>query len=221
MKPDPTFRPIAPKLEFSSPGSAVQFVSPHIQHNIPRVEATMSERMKEIQDLGNTCHVCGKQFDLFRSMLLPHYCGHFYKEIAQGHEDYFTEVNCKLCGATATKRKSRIIHLGVKHELVLPYIEDVLRSKNIIPALEEEQQEEVEEEDEVEEQQDEFVIDESEIKSETGEVTEVTDEMMEEVEEVEEVLRLVGWQVLLYSSVSCRHAVQFAAPGPRLVRQEP
>ena len=186
MKPDPTFRPIAPKLELPSPSSGVQFVNPHIQHNMPRVEATMSERMKEIQDLGNTCHVCGKQFDLFRSMLLPHYCGHFYKEIAQGHEDYFTEVNCKLCGATATKRKSRIIHLGVKHELVLPYIEDVLRSKNIIPALEEEQQEEVEEEEEVEEQQDEFVIDESEIKSETGEVTEVTDEMMEEVEEVEE-----------------------------------
>ena len=184
MKPDPTFRPIAPKLEVSSPSSGVQFVSPHIQHNMPRVEATMSERMKEIQDLGNTCHVCGKQFDLFRSMLLPHYCGHFYKEIAQGHEDYFTEVNCKLCGATATKRKSRIIHLGVKHELVLPYIEDVLRSKNILPGLEEEQQEE--EEEVVGEQQEEFVIDESELKSETGEVTEVTDEMMEEVEEVEE-----------------------------------
>ena len=139
-----------------------------------------SERIKEILNLGNTCHACGKQFH-FHSMMLPHYCGHFYKEIAQGHEDYFTEGNCKLCGAMATTRKSRIIHLGVKHELVLPYIEDVLRSKNILPGLEEEQQEE-----EVEDQQDEFVIDESELKSDTGDVTEVTDEMMEEVEEVEE-----------------------------------
>ena len=178
MKPDPSFRPVVPKLELSSPSPGVQFVSPHIQHNIPRVEATMSERMKEIQDLGNTCHVCGKQFDLFRSMLLPHYCGHFYKEIAQGHEDYFTEVNCKLCGATATKRKSRIIHLGVKHELVLPYIEDVLRSKNIIQT--------VEEADDPPDPQNEYVIDESEIKSENGDVTVVTDEMAEEEEEEEE-----------------------------------
>ena len=181
MKPDPTFRPIAPKMDLSSPSSGVQFVNPHIQHNMPRVEATMSERMKEIQDLGNTCHVCGKQFDLFRSMLLPHYCGHFYKEIAQGHEDYFTEVNCKLCGATATKRKSRIIHLGVKHELVLPYIEDVLRSKNILPPADDEHQEETED------SQNEFIIDESEIKSENGDVTVVTDEMVEEEEEETEI----------------------------------
>ena len=84
-----------------------------VQHNLPRVQLDMSNAMMAIQARGNECLVCGKSFDLFRSMLLPHYCGHFYKEIAQGHEEYFTEENCKLCGATATKRKSRIIHLGV------------------------------------------------------------------------------------------------------------
>ena len=76
--------------------------------------------------------MCGKKFDLFRSMLLPHYCGHFYKEIVQGYENYLTDNNCKLCGATATKRKSRIIHLGVKHELVLPFISKVLKSRDQI-----------------------------------------------------------------------------------------
>jgi len=49
-----------------------------------------------------------------------------------GHELYFTAENCKICGATATKRKSRIIHLGVKHEMVLPYILKVLaRNKEL------------------------------------------------------------------------------------------
>ena len=65
-------------------------------------------------------------------MLLPHYCGHFYKEIVQGNENYLTDNNCKLCGATATKRKSRIIHLGVKLELVLPFISKVLKSRDQI-----------------------------------------------------------------------------------------
>ena len=56
---------------------ALTVVNPHkMSHHVPRVEASMSERMKEIQDLGNTCYVCGKKFDLFRSMLLPHCCGH-------------------------------------------------------------------------------------------------------------------------------------------------
>merc|ERR1719340_419409 len=170
MKPDPSFRPVVPKLELSSPSPGVQFVSPHIQHNIPRVEATMSERMKEIQDLGNTCHVCGKQFDLFRSMLLPHYCGHFYKEIAQGHEDYFTMENCKLCGAKATKRKSRIIHLGVKHELVLPYIEEVLKNKDIAAVTDEGINYEALEVNHVEYE------DEIEVKKEPASVTEVVEE---------------------------------------------
>ena len=121
-----------------------------VQHNLPRVQLDMSNAMMAIQARGNECLVCGKSFDLFRSMLLPHYCGHFYKEIAQGHEEYFTEENCKLCGATATKRKSRIIHLGVKHELVLPYIQEVIKMRG-------EQQDdgddgiEIKEEDEVEE----------------------------------------------------------------------
>ena len=100
-----------------------------VQHNLPRVQLDMSNAMMAIQARGNECLVCGKRFDLFRSMLLPHYCGHFYKEIAQGHKEYFTEENCKLCGATATKRKSRIIHLGVKHELVLPYIQEVIKMR--------------------------------------------------------------------------------------------
>ena len=105
IKPDPIiFRPIAPKIDFTGAQPLPQkpiapltsgvkdkpiMVNPNLSHPVtnimPRIEASMSERMKEIQDLGNTCHVCGKQFDLFRSMLLPHYCGHFYKEIAQVH----------------------------------------------------------------------------------------------------------------------------------------
>ena len=206
IRPDPVpqFRPIAPKVEFpSSPVIAPKPITPltssvnksltmvnpgNIMNSMPRVEATMSERMKEIQDLGNTCHVCGKQFDLFRSMLLPHYCGHFYKEIAQGHEEYFTEVNCKLCGATATKRKSRIIHLGVKHELVLPYIEDVLQSRNLLQNATEEDVEEEEEEMEVgaDDNQNEFVIDESELKSENEVHDGTEDEDDEEQDEPEE-----------------------------------
>ena len=209
IRPDPQFRPIAPKIELSvappTPApvvpsmtreqlAALQVVHPANMQNMPRVEATMSERMKEIQDLGNTCYVCGKEFDLFRSMLLPHYCGHFYKEIAQGHEDFFTEVNCKLCGATATKRKSRIIHLGVKHELVLPYIEDVLKSRNLLQKEEEEQRfEEIDEEGQNDDNQNEFVIDESEIKSENEEhdaheVTEVNDEITDNNDVTEDEL---------------------------------
>jgi len=127
-------QPPPPKIDFSNPHTPakVEYVTPILSfHNTPRTDLSMSDKMKEIQDLGNKCMVCDKKFDLFRSMLLPHYCGHFYKEIAQGHEDYFTLENCKLCGAKATKRKSRIIHLGVKHELVLPYIEEVLRNKDM------------------------------------------------------------------------------------------
>jgi len=134
---DIIIQPQTPKIDFSNPHtpSKVEYVTPILSfHNTPRTELSMSDKMKEIQELGNKCFVCDKKFDLFRSMLLPHYCGHFYKEIAQGHEDYFTMENCKLCGAKATKRKSRIIHLGVKHELVLPYIEEVLRNRDI-PAL--------------------------------------------------------------------------------------
>lgn len=132
---DMMIQPKIPKIDYSNPHTPtkVEYVNPILSfHNTPRTELSMSNKMKEIQDLGNRCLVCDKTFDLFRSMLLPHYCGHFYKEIAQGHEDYFTLENCKLCGAKATKRKSRIIHLGVKHELVLPYIEDVLKSKGIV-----------------------------------------------------------------------------------------
>ena len=185
-EPQPQYRPIAPKLPSPTPQpvpsgapvspGALTVVNPNKMTHLPRIEASMSERMKEIQDLGNTCYVCGKQFDLFRSMLLPHYCGHFYKEIAQGHEDYFTEVNCKLCGATATKRKSRIIHLGVKHELVLPFINEVLKSRNLLePEAEEIGEADIEEVEEEEPRSDEFVIDESEMKSENDEPTDMED----------------------------------------------
>ena len=117
---------VIPKAN-KSPSSSQPMIP--VQNNLPRVQLDMSNAMMAIQARGNECLVCGKRFDLFRSMLLPHYCGHFYKEIAQGHEEYFTEENCKLCGATATKRKSRIIHLGVKHELVLPYIQEVIKMR--------------------------------------------------------------------------------------------
>ena len=182
--PQPQYRPIAPKATSpiaqtaACPVSppALTVVNPHkMSHHVPRIEASMSERMKEIQDLGNTCYVCGKTFDLFRSMLLPHYCGHFYKEIAQGHEDYFTDTNCKLCGATATKRKSRIIHLGVKHELVLPFINEVLKSRDQMEIKEEGEMDlevvvaEEEGEPRSDDTQNEFVIDESELKSENEE----------------------------------------------------
>ena len=64
-------------------------INPHkISRNVLRVEVSMIERMKEMQATPAT------KFDLFRSMLLAHYCGHFYKEIAWGH---FTDTNCKLC----------------------------------------------------------------------------------------------------------------------------
>jgi len=172
-------KPLASQIDFSSPHtpSKVEYVTPIISfNNTPRTELSMSDRMKEIQDLGNKCFVCDKKFDLFRSMLLPHYCGHFYKEIAQGHEDYFTLENCKLCGAKATKRKSRIIHLGVKHELVLPYIEEVLKSKDITAGqvVSEEEYEAIEENhNEVEDESDEI-----EVKQEPDYVNEVVDEIV-------------------------------------------
>ena len=188
IKIQPDFRPIAPKLEFSSPhtpaasAGSLEYVNPVVAfHNTPRTEASMSERMKEVQELGNRCFVCNKQFDLFRSMLLPHYCGHFYKEIAQGHEDYFTLENCKLCGAKATKRKSRIIHLGVKHELVLPYIEDVLRKRE--PGLSSLSQEDEDETD----NQNEFIIDESELKSDPEEATDGENKIIEDIESTDVV----------------------------------
>lgn len=61
--------------------------------------------------------------------LHPHYCGHFYSEIAKHHEPFFTDNKCNFCGTCATKRKSKVIHLGTVHELVLKYIED-LKSDN-------------------------------------------------------------------------------------------
>jgi len=168
-------QPPPPRIDFSNPHtpSKVEYVTPILSfHNTPRTELTMSDRMREIQELGNKCFVCDKKFDLFRSMLLPHYCGHFYKEIAQGHEDYFTMENCKLCGAKATKRKSRIIHLGVKHELVLPYIEEVLKNKDIAAVTDESINYEALEVNHVEYE------DEIEVKKEPDSVTEVVDEIV-------------------------------------------
>jgi len=175
IKTNEMVQPLTPKIDFSNPHtpSKVEYVTPILSfHNTPRTELSMSDKMKEIQDLGNKCFVCDKKFDLFRSMLLPHYCGHFYKEIAQGHEDYFTLENCKLCGAKATKRKSRIIHLGVKHELVLPYIEEVLKDKDISaePRICEDYEALEENHNEVE--------DEIEVKQEPEVVNEVVDEIV-------------------------------------------
>ena len=92
---------------------------------------TSSEGMKKIQSLGNSCLKCGKEFKLFRSSLLPHYTGHFYSEIARHIEPFFTDDKCNLCGSldsqtkslSYTQRKSKVIHLGTAHELVLKYIE--------------------------------------------------------------------------------------------------
>ena len=88
----------------------------------PRIEIEESDEMLELKSLGNTCLVCQKTYTSFRSELLPHYCGHFYRSIGKGHEQYFTDEKCILCGVKLSKRKSRIIHLGVKHEAVLPFI---------------------------------------------------------------------------------------------------
>ena len=98
-----------------------------IQGNITMME----EKLLKIQNLGNKCLVCGKEYKLFRSQLLPHYVGHFYSKISKGHEPYFTKYECCTCKAVVTTRKSRIIHLGVKHYLVLPYIEKLMKSRNL------------------------------------------------------------------------------------------
>merc|ERR1719266_3268025 len=149
-----------------------------VQHNLPRVQLDISNAMMAIQARGNECLVCGKRFDLFRSMLLPHYCGHFYKEIAQGHEEYFTEENCKLCGATATKRKSRIIHLGVKHELVLPYIQEVIKMRG----------EQNEDEEDVVQVKEEEVVDDKD--QEVEELGDSSLDVKEESEEEDLVVRM-------------------------------
>ena len=167
---------VIPKAN-KSPSSSLPMIP--VQHNLPRVQLDMSNAMMEIQARGNECLVCGKRFDLFRSMLLPHYCGHFYKEIAQGHEEYFTEENCKLCGATATKRKSRIIHLGVKHELVLPYIQEVIKMRG-------EQNED--EEDVVQVKEEDVVDDKDQEVEELGDSSLV--EVKEESEEEDLVVRM-------------------------------
>ena len=96
-----------------------------------RDKNSSSEGMKKIQKLGNSCLKCGKEFKFFRSSLLPHYCGHFYSEIAKHIEPFFTDDKCNLCGSHAsqrksssyTQRKSKVIHLGTAHELVLKFIE--------------------------------------------------------------------------------------------------
>ena len=90
--------------------------------------ARLSDRMQEIENLGNVCYVCGKEFKLFRSALLPHYAGHYYKLLSQDHEDYFQDNYCKLCKKLTTKTRSKIIHLAVQHERVLPFIEDVIKT---------------------------------------------------------------------------------------------
>lgn len=82
-----------------------------------------SEGMKRIQRLGNSCLKCGKEFKFFRSSLLPHYCGHFYSDIAKHIEPFFTDDKCNLCGSHSSQRKSQVIHLGTAHELVLKFIE--------------------------------------------------------------------------------------------------
>jgi len=175
IKNEMVIQPKPPQIDFSNPHtpSKVEYVTPILSfHNTPRTELSMSDKMKDIQELGNKCFVCDKKFDLFRSMLLPHYCGHFYKEIAQGHEDYFTMENCKLCGAKATKRKSRIIHLGVKHELVLPYIEEVLKNRDVAAVSDEGIDYEALEDNHVEDE------DELEVKNEPETVNEVVDEIV-------------------------------------------
>ena len=88
-------------------------------------KSSSSEGMKRIQSLGNSCLQCGKEFKLFRSSLLPHYCGHFFSQIAKHIEPFFTDDKCNLCGSFASQRKSKVIHLGTTHELVLKFIENI------------------------------------------------------------------------------------------------
>ena len=87
----------------------------------------MSQRMKEIESLGKVCFSCGKEFKLFKSELLPHIAGHFFKYLTTDLEKYFTQDDqCFMCPAKLTKRKSKVIHLAVNHERVLPFIEEML-----------------------------------------------------------------------------------------------
>ena len=54
------------------------------------------------------CTLCGKE-------QLPHYCGHFYKEIVQGNEDYFTDTNA------ASINKNIIVILEIKWDIMDSY----------------------------------------------------------------------------------------------------
>ena len=83
-------------------------------------------RLQKIAKWGNECLICKKEYQPFRSTLLPHYAGHFYKKIADGHENYFRDSECLSCPAKLTQRKSKIIHLAVSHNHVLPYIENLM-----------------------------------------------------------------------------------------------
>ena len=93
-------------------------------------ETEINERFKEIENLGPQCQVCGKEYTLFRSTLLPHYAGHFYTDIAQGIETFFPDDDtCKHCDMVIGSRKSKVIHIAVKHGQVIPYIENITNSE--------------------------------------------------------------------------------------------
>ena len=122
--------------ENAEPPKKVRRASPSIHSELgPLVpwpdRNSSSEGMRKIQSLGNSCLKCGKEFKLFRSSLLPHYCGHFYSEIANQIEPFFTDEKCNLCGSYASQRKSKVIHLGTTHELVLKFIEKLKTDKEI------------------------------------------------------------------------------------------
>ena len=131
-----TFNEPSTNLRIVSPSEIAEIVS-EVGPLVPwRDKKTSSEGMKKIQSLGNSCLKCGKEFKFFRSSLLPHYTGHFYSEIARHIKPFFTDDKCILCGSldsqtkslSYTQRKSKVIHLGTAHELVLKFIEKLKES---------------------------------------------------------------------------------------------
>ena len=90
------------------------------------VSPEMSQKMLDLKNLGNKCLLCHKEFEFFKTILLPHYAYHLFKDIRKDHEKYFTFDNCNICGKVVNTRKSKVIHLGNKHEAILPFLSDLI-----------------------------------------------------------------------------------------------
>ena len=94
--------------------------------NDTRASTNMSQDILNKISLGNKCRICEKDFDKF-TLLLPHYCRHFSKSLSRLQRKYFTDNKCNFCSKVVKSRKSRVIHIGLQHEAVLPFLLPYIR----------------------------------------------------------------------------------------------